>query len=78
MRKSKLQQLRLYVYPIYTILCIYLLLSYKTKKALIESAFVLIMVQEKRFELSRDCSHCRLKTACLPFHHSCMFHDAQL
>ena len=30
------------------------------------------MVQEKRFELSRDCSHCRLKTACLPFHHSCM------
>ena len=32
MRKSKLQQLRLYVYPIYTILCIYLLLSYKTKK----------------------------------------------
>ena len=27
------------------------------------------MVQKKRFELSRDCSHCRLKTACLPFHH---------
>ena len=30
------------------------------------------LVQKKRFELSRDCSHCRLKTACLPFHHSCM------
>lgn len=33
MRKSELQQLRLYVYRIYTILCIYLLLSYKTKKS---------------------------------------------
>ena len=32
------------------------------------------MVQEKRFELSRDCSHCRLKTACLPFHHFCIFY----